>query len=284
VKYSRNRVRHVLLPLLEREFNPAIRQVLAEMAEIARAEEEYWNDVLQSFHAEGTEDTEEHGQIQVEVLRDQPLAVQRRILRAQAERLGISLEFEQVEKVLALTSAAAGTVLEMPGGWVAERKYQCVPGTHICQRQADVGHHGQAAVSRTAVIVLRRAPAPSGSYEYALPVPGEVRVPELGLLVRTSAVCLPDAPRSYNQNQLLDPHSLPSDLRLRNWRPGDRYWPAHTKSARKVKELLQTRHISGPERSLWPVVVNSTNELLWMRGFAAPERFAPSGCARSNPD
>jgi tRNA(Ile)-lysidine synthase len=79
---------------------------------------------------------------------------------------------------------------------------------------------------------------------------------------------------------LLDPHSLPSDLRLRNWRPGDRYWPAHTKSARKVKELLQTRHISGPERSLWPVVVNPAGELVWMRGFAPPERFSPSPDAR----
>jgi tRNA(Ile)-lysidine synthase len=276
VKYLRNRVRHVLLPLLEREFNPAIRQVLAEMAEIARAEEEYWKGALKSVT---TEDTEEHSQIQVEVLRDQPLAVQRRIIRAQAERLGISLEFEQVEKVLALSSAPAGTVLELPGGWVAERKYHCVSGTPDCVSK-DVSHHGQAVVSRVPVIVLRRVPAPAGPYEYHLRVPGEVRVPELGLLVRTSVVCLPDGPRSYNQNQLLDPHSLPSDLRLRNWRPGDRYWPAHSKSVRKVKELLQTRHISGPERSLWPVVVNPAGELVWMRGFAPPERFAPSPDAR----
>ena len=41
-KYTRNRVRQALLPLLEREFNPAVTQSLAELAEIARAEEDYW--------------------------------------------------------------------------------------------------------------------------------------------------------------------------------------------------------------------------------------------------
>jgi len=38
VRFLRNRVRHVLLPLLEREFNPGIRAVLQRTAEIMRAE------------------------------------------------------------------------------------------------------------------------------------------------------------------------------------------------------------------------------------------------------
>lgn len=38
VRFLRNRVRHVLLPLLEREFNPGIRAVLCRTAEILRAE------------------------------------------------------------------------------------------------------------------------------------------------------------------------------------------------------------------------------------------------------
>src|SRR5271165_4532483 len=41
-RIARNRVRHDLLPLLAREYNPNIRQVLSDTAELARAEEEYW--------------------------------------------------------------------------------------------------------------------------------------------------------------------------------------------------------------------------------------------------
>jgi len=44
--HTRNRVRHVLLPLLEQEFNPAIRQTLTDLADLAHAEEDYWNNEL----------------------------------------------------------------------------------------------------------------------------------------------------------------------------------------------------------------------------------------------
>src|SRR5438270_6558877 len=43
VRHARNRIRHELLPLLQRDYNPSIRQTLADLAEIARAEEEYWD-------------------------------------------------------------------------------------------------------------------------------------------------------------------------------------------------------------------------------------------------
>ncbi len=41
-KFTRNRVRQVLLPLLEQEFNPSMAAGLSELAEIARGEEDYW--------------------------------------------------------------------------------------------------------------------------------------------------------------------------------------------------------------------------------------------------
>ena len=42
VSFTRNRVRKLVLPLLEKEFNPAVAESLGELAEIARGEEDYW--------------------------------------------------------------------------------------------------------------------------------------------------------------------------------------------------------------------------------------------------
>jgi tRNA(Ile)-lysidine synthetase-like protein len=70
----------------------------------------------------------------------------------------------------------------------------------------------------------------------------------------------------------LDADALPGRLKVRNWRAGDRFWAAHTKSPKKVKELLQERQVAQPERSLWPVVV-SGDEIVWMRGFPVPARW-----------
>ena len=41
-KFTRNRVRKLVVPLLEKEFNPSVAESLAELAEIARGEEDYW--------------------------------------------------------------------------------------------------------------------------------------------------------------------------------------------------------------------------------------------------
>ena len=73
---------------------------------------------------------------------------------------------------------------------------------------------------------------------------------------------------------------MPGPLKVRTWRAGDRFWPAHTKSPKKIKELLQELHVIQPDRKLWPVVV-SGDEIVWVRGFplsvqmqARPQREA----------
>jgi tRNA(Ile)-lysidine synthase len=73
----------------------------------------------------------------------------------------------------------------------------------------------------------------------------------------------------YNPQQLLRADLLPERLIMRNWRPGDRFWPAHTKSPKKVKELLQERHVAQAQRRFWPVAV-SGEVIIWMRGFPVP--------------
>ncbi len=48
-KFTRNRVRRLVLPLLEREFNPAVVESFAELAEIARDEEDYWENEISGW-------------------------------------------------------------------------------------------------------------------------------------------------------------------------------------------------------------------------------------------
>jgi tRNA(Ile)-lysidine synthase len=123
---------------------------------------------------------------------------------------------------------------------------------------------------------LRRS-EPLADYEYQLPVPGRVVVPEIGGVIEALRVAPEAQAAEYNSQQLLRADLLPERLKVRNWRPGDRFWPAHTKSPKKLKELLQERHVAQLERRLWPVVT-SADEIVWMRGFPVPARLrAPAG-------
>jgi tRNA(Ile)-lysidine synthase len=256
LRHARNRVRHGILPRLERNLNPAVREALAETAEIAREEEKYWRQeierVLPQAWAAGSGTTPPvSGILNTAVLASLPRALQRRVVRAAAESLGLRLEFPHVEQILEVTSDSPGSAksAKLPHGWTVSR----------CGGELRFGLAGGAAEPM------------SSDYEYLLPIPGQIEVPEAAM--RFEAVLVPASSKpGYNPEHLLEAALLATELRVRNWRAGDRFWPAHTKGPKKIKELLQERHVTGPERKLWPVAV-SGDEVVWVRGFPTSARL-----------
>ena len=294
-KFTRNRLRKLVLPLLEREFNPAVVEGFSELAEIARDEEDYWENeisgwlgtVVQWSQPEwtrglpGFEGSQELVQIQpshtkmqdAELLQrleqpgpavmnasvsrpwllTEPKAVQRRVLKAIGEQAGIPLEFKHIEEILRFAGedGSAGKELSLPLGW-------------------KIRHEPEAMVFITPDL-RRQERIPD--YEYPLAVPGRAFVAEAGVVIEallvTAELGLESGFAEYNPQQLLRAELVNGRLMVRNWRPGDRFWPAHTKAPKKIKELLQERHVAQPERRLWPVAV-SGNEIVWMRGFPVP--------------
>jgi tRNA(Ile)-lysidine synthase len=102
-----------------------------------------------------------------------------------------------------------------------------------------------------------------------------VRIPELGLTVR----CVP-VPHEFAKNgapgSLLSAELVGSELTVRNWRPGDRFWPAQTKSEEKLKRLFSERHVPAGDRASWPVVL-SGDQIVWVRGFPVARAFVWNG-------
>jgi tRNA(Ile)-lysidine synthase len=292
-QFTRNRIRHLLLPLVEREFNPAIVSGLAELAEIAREEEDYWENEAAGWMGTGIHWTEpdwsaragsqaEHGLVELKPFHpglarrleepgplamnasvdlawflSEPVAVQRRIAKVVGATAGVPLEFRHVEEIreFAAQECVSGKRLALPMGWKVIRE-------------------PDALVFLTPD--LRTEERVSTDYEYPLSLPGRARVPEAGIVVEAVRVAPGSDLERYNRDRLLEPSLLARELTVRNWRPGDRFWPAHTKSPRKVKELLQERHLTGIERKLWPVAV-SGEDIVWLRGFPGPARLAPKG-------
>jgi len=126
-RFLRNRVRHELLPLLEREFNPSVVRVLGEMAEAARGEEEYWSEQVERALTESCSPAAPERAaarapvVRLESFRRLPPALQRRVVRALAERVGLRLDFEHVEQVLSLAESQSGKrerKVELRGGLV----------------------------------------------------------------------------------------------------------------------------------------------------------------------
>ena len=298
--FTRNRLRHLVIPLLEREFNPAVAQSLAELAEIARGEGEHWDNevagwmgtaihwiepdwlqreaqkanLVQISMSGNTVASSANTDLQSRVesvdllvmnasvnrawLLSEPLAVQRRVVKAVGDYAGVPLEFKHVDEVLrfAEDEGQPGKELSLPRGWKVLRRPE-----ELLFVTPDL-----------------RSEPPLQNYEYDLPVPGRVFVAETGRLLTAERISA-EAASAYNPDELLRVDSLPGRLKVRNWRAGDRFWPTHSKSPKKIKELFQDHHIAAPERALWPVVL-SGDEIVWVRGFPVHAKYrAEPGCA-----
>src|SRR5262249_5171039 len=125
--------------LLERDYNPALRQHLAGMADIARAEEEYWEREISvldsrlvrsgkpSRSGRSSGSSAEHTiALDLAPFKGLDLALQRRVLRAMTEQLNVALDYHHVKQLLdlALADAKSGKPLPLPGGLLATRSFR----------------------------------------------------------------------------------------------------------------------------------------------------------------
>jgi tRNA(Ile)-lysidine synthase len=246
-RFARNRLRHELLPLLEREYNPNFRQVLSDTSELSRAEEEYWRTVVESelkVRAQAQ-------RLSLCGLEAMPLALQRRVLRAFAESEDLALDFEHVESLL---HCAVGGVPKVE-----------LPGRRIASRRGD-----------SLFLEMPNCEQPRVGYQYTLSVPGEVRLTDLGCTVRAMFVPESSAAESGETDNLLSADLLGGELTVRNWRPGDRFWPAHTGSEEKLKRLFAEKRIPAEQRPSWPVALCG-EQIVWVRGFPVARAFAWNG-------
>ncbi len=255
IAFLRNRVRHQLLPMITKEFGEAAIEHMAELAEIARAEEEHWA----CGHPEIAAASAEAPSLSTTALLALPLAAQRRLVRAWLRKNApnLNISFRVIEEALQLASESAGRKIEMPSGWNLRR-------------------------ARHELLLEPEAPLnQAADYEYPLPVPGLVEIPELGTQIEARIVDAAAVPEN-ERGQLLNIELIPRQIFIRNWRAGDRYWPAHTFAGKKVKEMLSDRHVTGTQKKLWPVAAAEGCGLIWLRDFAVPEAFrAPAGARQA---
>jgi tRNA(Ile)-lysidine synthase len=115
-RFLRNRVRAQLLPSLEREYNPQLRQALCETAEIAAAENVLLDDLVASVL--GPPPDPEQG-IELPLFQAQPVALQRRILRRLCQPHGLALDFAQLEGLRDFALAGRAGSIQLPRGFAA---------------------------------------------------------------------------------------------------------------------------------------------------------------------
>jgi tRNA(Ile)-lysidine synthase len=233
----RNRIRHDLLPYLEGQFNPRLRERLAAMAMLLTDE----NDVLDAMAVDllARAGRGEPGQVILSrmALTQAPPALARRALRMACGRAGAGLGLSAVlvERILALarTAAPSGRRITLPGGREAVFEFDML---RIAARQHATGW---AALP--------------------LSVPGCVEIP--GGWTVSVAPCSSEAPQTLEQAHVSAEDA--ERLMVRTRRPGDRV----RVNGREIslKRFLCQRRVPVGERPALPLVA-AGDRIVWIPG------------------
>ena len=232
--YMRNKIRLRLVPELK-GYNPRVVQALARTADICRAENEFL-DGLTGEHLNDLGFGEEKS-IDFKKLSLLHPALQRRVVRRAYEVMigkQEGLDFHHTEKVLNLST---GKELCLPGGIYVRRNYD-------------------------------RLIEPA-----ELKIPGQVKIPEIGVVVQAEIRNWPDERFIRKKNiAVFNTDILKESLLIRTRRRGDRFQPRGGKGTKKLKDYFIDEKIPRGERDRVLLLI-SGEQIVWVIGHRPSQQF-----------
>jgi tRNA(Ile)-lysidine synthase len=237
IQMDRNRVRHELLPLLRQHYQPRLAERVLSLMELAGAEAQVVTELAERWLAAKR-------RVKFDRL---AAAVQRSVLYLQLLQMGHAPDFELVERLRAPESQP---VAVGPEQWVSRDAEGLLRARKIKAPKFDARQIELALTARK----------------------GRVAVGNLALAWEILQAPGDRCAREPNV-EYFDADKVGGRVRLRHWRPGDRFQPIGMKSARKLQDLFTDLKVPREERHRRVVAATSRGKLFWVEGLRMAEGF-----------
>lgn len=243
VEYTRNRIRHQLLPLLREDYNPAIDDALNRLAEVAAEDEALLEELSRAALAAVASAREGQTVVDRTALLALAPALQRRVWQALLHQLAVNDRgLEAVERLRALSQKEGSSRRLILNDEVTARlEYDEI----ILER-------GAAA-----------APAPAPFY-IELTAPGRAALPD-GRCWELYHVDKADWQRRAGE-LALDAERLEWPLCLRSRRAGDRFEPLGMTGSKKLKDVLMEQKVPQSRRDEVPLLAAASGAVYALPG------------------
>ncbi len=256
--FLRNRVRNTILPLLERELNPDIRNAIGRTIKILKEENHFLRQRTAALYDDCLNDDDT---LHSELLQRQPLPIRRRIVHQWLIRQRVPAEcirYQLIERLVDEADKAEGThLLTIGKGLYVERSYQCISVKH------DDAHN----------------PLPWEPIE--LNVPGITTLESVGLTFSVTLMkCCQVKPNTgigcYPAQACLSLKGLKDKkLMIRAWEPGDVLAPTGMNGHKKIQDIWVDQKVPRPLRKQIPLLT-CEHEVLWLPGYSINRHHALS--------
>ncbi|HET6932573.1 MAG TPA: tRNA lysidine(34) synthetase TilS [Candidatus Acidoferrum sp.] len=282
---TRARIRHKLMPFLEKTFQSPLVEHLCQLAELARQDnarlELECELRLSAVAKEGANGTavgirelgvgkrppKSDRRNDEEFWREGARAMAKRMVRQLVKRVKPGcgeLTSLHVESVLKLAEEGhSGKVLQLPGG-------------------VEVRRERDSLVFRSATSGRDKKEPATFSLHVQLPAVGsELRLDALSRILYVRVIDWPSEGReTTSTGAVLDYDRLRAPLELRNWRPGDAMRPVGHRNRHTLARLLNELGVSRWEKERWPVLTTA-GKVAWVPGLPIADEFAVAEGSRA---
>jgi tRNA(Ile)-lysidine synthase len=261
VTIPRNRVRAELLPLLAKRFNPGIVDVLADQADLARDAWTWMAEEAASLarHAVRVRDdgTVAVRELDVARLAAAPIALQRLVIWNALREVGggRTMTFEHVDAVRRMLGDTPPGNADFPG-----------------QRVERIGR-ALVLTGRSAGTAGRRIAAASNLFQFSLSIPGEVVVPDAGIVSVEPLAGATVRSAADGSAAVVRADLCGGSLVVRNRRPGDRFRPVGMGGRKKLQDFFVDRKVARERRDAVPIVADENDRIVWVAGYEIDEAF-----------
>jgi tRNA(Ile)-lysidine synthase len=238
IQFQRNRIRHELIPLLRKTYQPALGRTILRLMEIVGEEAAFVKQTAQRWLKH-----KRHSAF----LR-LPVAVQRQVIQLQLLELGVVADFDLTVK---LFKAADQVIAVNPQLSV----YRDSSG-RVHSRKAETA----GFIDEQSTLDLAEG---KGTHVFdRLNIRWQIQPPRGLRSTKANAPC-----------EYFDAGKVGSPILLRHWRPGDRFQPIGMPSPVKMQDLFTNLKIPRHERRRLVVAASGSGELFWVEGVRISELF-----------
>ncbi len=246
--FQRNRIRHELLPLLRKSYQPALDRIILRLMDLVREEAGFLGEAAQSWL------THRKPLALPTNFEKLPVALQRRCVQVQLIQQGIIPDFELIEELR--TSSERPIALSVGQNPRAKQLFATRSDSGVIRTEkpsSSVFKRGRAQVSTSK----------SGKIEF-----GDVKLAWTISLRRSSG-----RPKPEEGRESFDADKIGPKITLRHWQPGDRFQPIGMSSAIKLQDFFTNQKIPRKQRHNLILGVTPPGEVFWVEGMRISEKF-----------
>jgi tRNA(Ile)-lysidine synthase len=246
--YTRNFIRHNILPPVKKEVNPNLVQTLNRSAELFRELEAFLSyTARQSYELLIAKKTDEELHLSISRLRSNPVLLQQYIIMLAANQVAHrKLDYDQVNSILDLTEGLTGSWVSISKDYVVFRDRE-----NLVMRKTEP------------VTDFKITIQPNHTYDFDR--------------FRFASEVVDPKKAQFNSNggaEFIDADAIKSgELVLRSWSEGDSFVPLGMKTKKKISDFFVDAKIPIYEKHQIPILETKDGQVVWVCGQRIDDRF-----------